>query len=149
MKIIARVHAGSIAFILLFSVASVSPLYAADTWTGAGPNPIWTSVLNWSTGAPPVVGDDVTMLGPGNTNNTANVGGAFPTWTLDVLQFASQAPSFTIHIRGQDRVTSPGMTISGGVINFSGSGSGEFFHAGDTWFAPFHPERARASGANR
>jgi autotransporter-associated beta strand protein len=119
MKIIAAAHSGSIAFILLFSAASASPLYAADTWTGAGPNPIWTSALNWSTGAPPVVGDNVTMLGPGDTNNTANVGGAFPTWTLDILQFASQAPSFTIHIKGQDGVVAPGMTISGGVINFS------------------------------
>src|SRR3981189_3282106 len=55
---------------------------ASDTWTGAGPNPIWTSALNWSTGAPPVVGDNVTMLGPGNTNNTANVGGALPPRTV-------------------------------------------------------------------
>jgi autotransporter-associated beta strand protein len=92
---------------------------ASDTWTGAGPNPIWTSALNWSTGAPPVVGDNVTMLGPGNTNNTANVGGAFPTWTLDILQFANTAPSFTIHIRGKDAADGPGMTITGGVINFS------------------------------
>jgi autotransporter-associated beta strand protein len=113
-----RLRAG--AFTLLFSAANTSsPLFAADTWTGAGPNPIWTSALNWSTGAPPVVGDNVTMLGPGNTNNTANVGGAFPTWTLDILQFASQAPSFTIHIKGRDVVPGPGMTISGGVINFS------------------------------
>jgi autotransporter-associated beta strand protein len=92
---------------------------ATDTWTGAGPNPIWTSALNWSTGAPPVVGDNVIMLGPGNTNNTANVGGAFPTWTLDILQFANTAPSFTIHIRGKDAADGPGMTITGGVINFS------------------------------
>jgi autotransporter-associated beta strand protein len=118
-QIAARAHAGSIALILLFSAASALPLYAADTWTGAGPNPIWTSALNWSTGAPPVVGDDVIMLGPGNTNNTANVGGAFPTWTLNILQFASQAPSFTIHIKGRDVVPGPGMTITGGVINFS------------------------------
>jgi hypothetical protein len=74
---------------------------------------------NWSTGAPPVVGDNVIMLGPGNTNNTGNVGGASPTWTLDVLQFAAQAPSFTIHIKGRDVVPGPGMTISGGIINFS------------------------------
>jgi autotransporter-associated beta strand protein len=59
------------------------------------------------------------MLGPGNTDNTANVGGAFPTWTLNVLGFAAPAPSFTIHIRGQDGVVAPGMTLSGGVINFS------------------------------
>ena len=61
------------------------------------------------------------MLGPGNTDNTANVGGAFPTWTLNVLGFPAQAPSFTIHIRGQDGVVAPGMTLSGGVINFSGT----------------------------
>jgi autotransporter-associated beta strand protein len=105
--------------LLIYAALGTASVLASDTWTGAGPNPIWTSALNWSTGAPPVVGDDVTMLGPGDTNNTANVGGAFPTWTLDVLEFASPAPSFTIHIVGQDRVTAPGMTISGGVINFS------------------------------
>jgi fibronectin-binding autotransporter adhesin len=38
---------------------------------------------------------------------------------LDILQFASQAPSFTIHIKGRDVVPGPGMTITGGVINFS------------------------------
>ena len=116
-QIAARLRA--FALTLLFSAANVSTLVAADTWTGAGPNPIWTSALNWSTGAPPVVGDNVTMLGPGNTNNTANVGGAFPTWTLDILQFASQAPSFTIHIKGRDVVPGPGMTITSGIINFS------------------------------
>lgn len=115
-------RAASIALILVFSAAGGSPSSAADdTWTGAGPNPIWTSALNWSTGAPPGVGDNVIMLGPGNTANTANVGGAFPTWTLNVLGFAATAPSFTIHIRGQDVVVAPGMTLSGGVINFSGT----------------------------
>jgi len=110
----------SIALVLVFSVAGASPSCAVDdTWTGAGPNPIWTSALNWSTGAPPGVGDNVIMLGPGNTDNTANVGGSFPTWTLTVLGFAAPAPSFTIHIRGQDGVVAPGMTLSGGVINFS------------------------------
>ena len=113
-------RAASIGLILVFSAAAASPLCAADdTWTGAGPNPIWTSAFNWSTDAPPGVGDNVIMLGPGNTDNTANVGGAFPTWTLGVLGFAAPAPSFTIHIRGQDGAVAPGMTISGGVINFS------------------------------
>src|SRR5437588_571703 len=122
VTIVTHARAASIALILVFSAAGASPLCAADdTWTGAGPNPIWTSALNWSTGAPPGVGDTVIMLGPGNTDNTANVGGAFPAWTLNVLGFAAQAPSFTIHIRGQDRVVAPGMTISGGVFNFSGN----------------------------
>ena len=66
--------------VLFITLDNFSAL-ASDTWIGAGPNPIWTSGLNWSTGAPPVVGDTVIMLGPGNTNNTANVGGLFPTWT--------------------------------------------------------------------
>src|SRR5437667_4475435 len=111
-------HRWFVITVVLIALDNFSAL-ASDTWTGAGPNPIWTSGLNWSTGAPPVVGDTVIMLGPGNTNNTANVGGLFPTWTLDILEFASQAPSFTIHIKGQDRVVAPGMTITGGVINFS------------------------------
>jgi autotransporter-associated beta strand protein len=106
-------------FAVLFITLDNFSALASDTWTGAGSTSNWTNGSNWSTSAPPVMGDTVIMLGPGNTDNTANVGGAFPTWTLDILQFASQAPSFTIHIKGRDGALAPGMTITGGVINFS------------------------------
>jgi autotransporter-associated beta strand protein len=106
-------------FTVLFITLDNFSALATDTWTGNGSTPNWTNPSNWSTGASPVAGDTVIMLGPGNTNNTANVGGVFPTWTLNILQFASQAPSFTIHIKGRDAAAGPGMTITGGVINFS------------------------------
>jgi autotransporter-associated beta strand protein len=97
------------------TLGNVSVL-ASDTWTGAGPGDIWSSALNWSTGAPPVVNDDVIMLGPGHTTNFANIGGPFPTWTLNTLQFPSGAPAFDIHIISMTITGGPGA----GVINDSG-----------------------------
>jgi outer membrane autotransporter protein len=102
--------------ILRFAATAVTVLLgisanaASTTWTGAT-NSLWSNDGNWTNGSPhsnPATGFDVIMLGPGNTENTADLFQYF----LDSLQFPSGAPSFTIHIKN--------VTISGPVTNDSG-----------------------------
>jgi autotransporter-associated beta strand protein len=83
---------------------------AQTTWTGAV-NSLWSVDGNWTNGSPhtnPATNIDVIMLGPGNTENTAELFQYF----LSSLQFPAGAPSFTIHIKR--------VTISGLVTNDSG-----------------------------
>src|SRR5262249_45872033 len=87
--------------------APTIPGFASDTWIG-NTTLSWSTGANWSTGAIPVNGDDVIMLGPGNTTNKTDI-----TFYLNTVQFPSGAPNFHI------QVTSA-IHIGGDVINNSG-----------------------------
>ena len=98
-------------FALLFITLDNFSALATDTWTGNGSTANWSNIDNWSTGAVPVVGDDVIMPGGSKqTMNNANIAAV-----LNTLEFPAGAPSFTIQIHKNS------VTISGGgIINDSG-----------------------------
>ena len=98
-------------FAVLFITLDNFSALATDTWTGNGSTANWSNIDNWSTGAVPVVGDDVIMPGGSKqTMNNANIAAV-----LNTLEFPAGAPSFTIQIHKNS------VTISGGgIINDSG-----------------------------
>ena len=103
------------AFLCLF--LPTIPGFGSDTWTGGTASPSWAVGGNWSTGAVPVNGDDVIMLGPGNTTNKTDI-----TFYLNSVQFPSGGPIFHIQVTS---AISIGGSLGGGVSN--NTGAAQFF----------------------
>ena len=87
--------------------------FGSDTWIGTTGSPSWSVGGNWSTGAIPVSGDDVFMVGPGQTSTSKTDIGFY----LHTVQFPSGAPVFRIQVTSAIHV---GDSFGGGVINNSG-----------------------------
>ena len=84
---------------------------ASYTWAGSGTTSLWSTPLNWSAGVLPATGtNSVVFRGSTRLSNFVN-----GTYTVDRLEFASDAAPFTVSGTGLGR----SIVMRGAIVNSS------------------------------